>query len=228
MVLGIMTVGFVVVVAGPIRPASADLIFGDCKAIVGPILGSCPGDTKANVLNWSSPITGSVTTESFLKSTLKPGGTTQFVDSLDGPNQSGLGITSQVGANLLDNEITNFPVVANFISISPASTTHTGTITIDSLQSGETAEVCAEPTAGVFGGAFCVDTVKDGAVAQTLSLPAAFGPALPVLAVDATVSPLSDVKIRDFDLTVPEPATVGLFLAGMVGLVFARRRRNLI
>jgi hypothetical protein len=237
-----LTVGAVVVLAGPVRPASADLIFGDCANITSVIIGSCPGDTKANILTWTSPVTGNVTTESFLKLGMTPGGTTQFVETMGGPNQNGLGITSQVGANLLDNEITNFGSVANFISLTPANTkSHTGTISIDSLQTlpsplvgQEEAEVCAEPVVGVFGGANCVKTTIGGAIAQTLPLPAAYtgpGGADPVLAVDAIGSALSDVKIRDFDLAavaVPEPATVGLVLTGMIGLVLARRRRNLI
>lgn len=236
MVLGILTVGIAAVFAGPVLPASADLIFGDCGAIVG--LGSmaCPGDTGQNILHWQSAVTGNVTTQSFLING-NPNGLTQFVQAVGDPNESGLGITSQVGANLFDNEITNFPIVRNGISIlalNPPS--HTGTISIDSLQllpaplvGQETAEVCAEPTAGVFGGANCVSTAVNGELAQTLPLPAAFSAALPWLAVDATGSVLSDVKIRDFDLAaavVPEPATVSLVLTGMVGLLFARRRRT--
>jgi PEP-CTERM motif-containing protein len=237
-VLGILTVGIVVVIAGPVLPASADLIFGDCTALVSVIVGACPGDTGASVLNWHSAITGNVTTESFLKLTGTPNGTTQFVDAVDG-DQSGLGITSQVGANIFDNEITNFPIVRNGISILPVNPpSHTGTISIDSLQTlpaplvgQETAEVCAEPTAGVFGGLFCTSTALNGQVAQTIPLPPGFSATRPWLAVDATGSVLSDVKIRDFDLAavaVPEPATVALVLTGMVGLVLARRRRNLI
>jgi hypothetical protein len=236
MVLGMLTVGVVVVLAGPVLPASADLIFGDCAAIVGPAI--CPGDSHLNILHWSSSGTGFVTTQAFLNPSGNPDALTQFVDLVDG-GQSGLGITSQVGANILDNEITNFPIVRNGISISPSSSSTKGTITIDSLQTlpaplvgQETAEVCAEPFAGVFGGANCVSTTL-GPVAQTIPLPAAYtgpGGALPVLAVDATGSLLSDVKIRDFDLVavVPEPATIGLVLTGMVGLVLARKRRNLI
>src|SRR5262249_25131068 len=158
-------------------------------------------------LQWHSAATGNVTTQSFLKSG-GTGTTTQFVDLVDS-DQSGIGITSQFGARLFDNEITNFGIVSNFISISPSSTSsHIGDITIDSIQplpspltGQETAEVCAEPAVGVFGGANCVATAIGGPIAQTLPLPAAYtgpGGAFPVLAVDATGSLLSDVKIRDF------------------------------
>src|SRR5207247_2974561 len=104
-----------------------------CANIVTPVItGACPGDTGQNVLTWHSPVTGTVTTQSFLKSG-GTGGTTQFVDLVDG-DQSGVGITSQVGANLLDNEITNFGSVANGISLTPASSSHTRTTSLYSLQ----------------------------------------------------------------------------------------------
>src|SRR5215471_2852582 len=103
MVLGMLTVGVAAVLAGPVLPASADLIFGDCAALTSAV--ACPGDTGANVLTWHSAATGNVTTQAFLKS----GGSdalTQFVQAAGDASQSGLGITSKVGVNIFDNEIT--------------------------------------------------------------------------------------------------------------------------
>jgi hypothetical protein len=244
---GIIGTGAAIGIVGMAQPASADLIFGavngagDCIAHVPTIpaasceagLGTVLGQTE----HWISPTGVTVTSESFAKNPTVTTTVNQFLDPLPigGVAQSGIGIAPPQGG--ADNEINNvlptsaLPPFGNFVSllVTNPGNAFNGTISIDSLQPGETAEVCAEATADAFGGANCVPTALNGPTNQVLGLPVAYSAADPFLAVDALGLPgISDVKISDLDVKIPEPGTVALVLTGIAGLVLARRRRNSI
>jgi hypothetical protein len=228
------------------QPAAADLIFGasnpagDCIALVTPAApsGACNGsiDLGTNTATWISPTGVTVTSESFPKNPTVTTAVNQFLEGrpFGATTEAGIGIAPPNGG--LDNEINNvlpsspLPPFGNFVTLLVTSpkNTFTGTVSIDSLQPGELAEVCAEPNNHTFGGANCVQTMLNGTVNQVFGLPAAYSAADPWLAVDAVsnLPAISDVKIDDLDvaLSVPEPGTVALLLTGIAGLVLARRR----
>jgi hypothetical protein len=249
--LGIIGIGAAMGIVGMAQPAAADLVFGatdaggDCISLVSPaaIGGACSGagfDLGTNVATWKSTAGSGLTVTS--ESSAKAGGVVvnQFLEPLPfgGTAQSGIGISPPFGES--DNEINNVMPLAvpglpsgNFVSLLVTNPIHAfgadaGTISIDSLQAGEVAEVCAEPDAHTFGGANCVASTLNGTVLQNLALPAGYSPADPWLAVDAITEPgaVSDVKIDNLDVKVPEPGSLALLLTGMAGLVLALRRRN--
>jgi hypothetical protein len=234
MMLGLVTVEITLLVAGVmVLPASADLIFGavdgagNCIAHVPTIpAATCDSGIALTPLeHWISPSGLTVTSEGSSKTGSMP--LNQFlVPFPGGSTESGIGIALPAGGS--DHEINNAVAGGNFASLLVTNPLHafTGTISIDSLQTGEQAEICAEPNATTFGGTpvNCEVTTLNGAVNQVLPLPAAYSAADPWLAVDALTG---DVKISDLDVAVtPEPGTVALFLTGTAGLVLARRRRN--
>jgi hypothetical protein len=232
LLLGFVALGTTLLVAGVVvLPASADLIFGaqdgagNCIAHVPPIpAATCDsGVTLSPTEHWISPSGLTVTSEGFNKASPTPTPTNLFL--LPGPassTEAGVGIA---GATDHEVDTTNY---ATFLVTNPGNA-FTGTISIDSLQSGppgEQAEVCAEHTATMVGGtpANCVDTLLGGTVHQVVSLPAAYSAADPWLAVDALSG---NVKISDLDTAVtPEPSTLALVVPGMLpfGLAYFRRR----
>jgi hypothetical protein len=234
--LGIVAIGAAMGIVGVAQPAAADLFFGETDNGLAtgtcinhvPSIPNCGGaDGGGSVLGpiepWSGG-TGPITVQSrgFLKSDGSP--INQFIDPMTAanPDQSGIGIAPPTGG--FDREIN----VLSYDTLLVTNPSHafSGTISIDSLQPGETARVCAEPTQFVFGGVNCQDSTLNGAVTQELTLPAGYSPANPWLAVDTFGSVLSDVKIEDLDVavSVPEPGTVALLLTGIGGLFIARRR----
>ena len=227
--LGMAFVGAGMAIVGVAAPASAGILLSNCANITTLILGTCPGDTGTPVLHYQSTLTGeTATTFGFDKSSLT--GRDLFVDSGLIFGQNGLGFASPSGG--FDNEIN----ATNFVSIKPDNpNSEFATLVIDSLQPGEMARVCPEPTAisvpdvACANGATLIGTTDPASVQQTVTIPLTPGGVASVTGINnlSTGGAFGDVKVEAFDATVPEPGTLALLFTGVAGL-FLVRKRNLI
>jgi hypothetical protein len=223
-------VGAGIAIVGVPAVASAGIIL-NCGNVTTLIIGACPGDTGLPVLHFQSTLTGETATVSgFIKSTPGPTVTNLFVEQgLVG--QNGVGISAPSGG--FDNEIN----ATNFVSIKPDNpNAEFATLAIDSLQGGEMAVICPEPTAISVPAAGCANGVTltgnpmdPTSVSQTATIPLTPGGVASVTGINnlSTGGAFGDVKVEAFDATVPEPGTLALLFTGVAGL-FLVRKRNLI
>jgi hypothetical protein len=222
-VVGVLTVVGLVIDAAAVfsaPPAFADTFsFADCAQIIGPAGFACPNDTGKATLQYMSP--GGLRVDTFGFDKAGPTATDLYVKQ-GGLNETGLGLTSPSA----DHEIESTQFVTIDTRMLPAGDT-SGMLTLESIQAGEQARVCDEATNEVFGpqaGNTCELTalVPPGGMTQTFSV--VFNSSLPWLAIDSVSG---DVLIAsDFEVSVPEPATMALLLTGVAGLVLARKRRS--
>jgi hypothetical protein len=222
-VVGVLTAVGLVIGAGAVfsaPPAFADTFgFADCTQIIGPAGFACPNDTGKTTLQYQSPAGLRVDTFGFDKAGPTP---TNLYVKQGGLDETGLGLTSPSA----DHEIESTQFVTIDTRMLPAGDT-SGMLTLQSIQAGEQARVCDEATNGVFGPTgvnTCELTalVPPGGMTQTFSV--VFNSSLPWLAIDSVSG---DVLIAsDFEVAVPEPATIALLLTGVAGLVLARKRRS--
>ena len=229
--LGMAVVGVGIAIVGVPASASAGILLGNCANITTLFIGTCPGDTEAPLLHYQSTLTGeTATVTGFVKTTPGPTATNLFVDQGLIFGQNGVGISFPSGG--LQNEIN----ATNFVSIKPDNpNSEFATLVIDSLQEGEMARVCPEPTAisvpdvACAGGATLTGTADPASVQQTVTIPLTPGGVASVTGINnlSTGGAFGDVKIEAFDATVPEPGTLALLFTGVAGL-FLVRKRNLI
>jgi hypothetical protein len=214
--LGMVAVGAGMAIVGVAVPASASIIFANC-GITGSISGTCPGDTGTSVLHWLNPATGETATTTAVPKTISPAIDLFVTGGNPADFQTGLGVTGTP-----DNEVN----ATNYISIKPDNpNSEFATLKIDSLQAGESAVVCPEPNVASIPSASCAGgkVLTGEPVEQTTTIALAPGDVASVTGIGT-----GDVKIEEFDATVPEPGTLALLVTGMAGLVLVRKRRHSI
>ncbi len=212
-----------VVLAGAVPAAAIDITFDftNCAAITAPAPSPptpCPGDTLTPTLTYTVsgfPLT--VNGFSGLGPSAPPNNL--FVKTL-GLGETGLGLSGPPA-----NEINPGTFIQLDTSGLPAGP---GTISIGSVQAGESFKVCLGNTSGTFGSVNCQ---------------AATGPFPPNDITPPLTVPFNMPGDRFVDITAPtgdvlllngvgelnptpEPSTLALLLTGAAGLAFARKQKR--
>lgn len=209
-----------VVLAGAVLPAAAINITFDstnCGQITAPAPSPptpCPGDTGTPTLTYTvSGVSLTVNGFSGLGPSAPPNNL--FIKT-GGGGESGLGLSAQTS-----NEIQPGTFIQLNTSGLPAGP---GTISIGSVQAGESFNVCLGNTPGKFGSVNCMPGTgpfPPNDIATLTGVPFNI-PGYPF--VDITAS-TGDVLVGEVS-PAPEPSTLALLLTGAAGLALARKQKR--
>jgi hypothetical protein len=179
--------------------------FGDCSQITTPIVASCPGPTQLSTLAYSTA-SGSVTATSSAA-----GGALATFFLRDTPGMMGLGVEQQGHAMI------SAPFLVNLdFSDLLAHNLYDGVLSV-SGEAGSPYEICFGNTVGELGGN-CVS----GSYSGLINLPISWTESSHVLGI--TTTDAWGVSVQS--LAVPEPGTLSLMTAGMIGLLALGFRRQ--
>ncbi len=213
-----------VVLAGAVLPAAAISItfdFTNCLAITAPAPSPptpCPGDTGTPTLTYT--VSGvSLTANGF--SGLGPSAPSNnlFIKTA-GAGETGVGLSGQTA-----NEIQPGTFIQLDTSGLPAGP---GTISIGSLQTGQSFNVCLGDTSGKFGSVNCMSGTgpfPPNDIATLTGVPFNM-PGDPFVDITA---PTGDVLLLNATGEInpaPEPSTLALLLTGAAGLALARKQKR--
>ena len=222
----VLVLSAAIVLGGAALPAAAVNIsydFTNCGAITPPP-GTCPGDTGTPTLTYT--VSGFPLTVNGFNS-LGPGTPSNnlFIKTA-GPGETGIGLSGQPQSEIQPN---------TFIELDtrklPAGT---GTLSIGSVQSGESFKVCLGDTSGTFGSANCSPVITGPFPPNDItSLSVPFNQSTDPFVDITAVGPHDDLpddvlllNATDEIPPVPEPSTLALLLTGAAGLGFARKQKK--
>jgi hypothetical protein len=188
--------------------AKADTFnFASCSQIVSSFPASCPGDTLATVLQYQNS-NGLVTAYGF-----EGPGSTALLYPRQLPEPQGLAVTDE--KHLIDT-----PYFINLdLSNLLAHGSNFGTIDFGGW-GGSQYKVCLGNTIGALGG-----NCQIGNYADSEALPILWSDSAYILGITTARSGW-DTGLTIQTLAVPEPGTLTLFAAGMIGLLALGLRRN--